>query len=350
MPELDSWGLAGYGNIGKEVVQQISQPEVAKRLGLNPLPEFVLRSSGLKGPDGETPNLAVSLNELPELPDVTFIAVPSTEDGSKAFSLINTILGEDKKVVTAEKGALANYFSTLEEVSDRFNNLGINATVGGGTRMMEVFQVYSQDPENISQVHLVVNGTLTAILSSIGPKEGKGISLGQAAAQAKSLGYSEPGAESPYDVIRMEATSDVPKKAAIFFNVAGLSDEILGWEDLQFDLSDDEISGVVEEAKVRRFAVSIYSEKHAQNHKCPENDIIGGFEVEHDGWKIVGGFRHMEYNPLFSDLYDLSGPGNGFVVGLGTDEKDGVYPCKGPGAGPSPTVNTMLDDYQHMRG
>jgi homoserine dehydrogenase len=171
------------------------------------------------------------------------------------------------------------------------------------------------------------------------------MSIGQAVQQAVQLGYAEPGAQNPYEVIKSEAEGDIPKKISILFNRLGLDEELLSWESLQFELEEGDVAQAVEEAKIRRFIVSLYPTEGAIAKVEPENDIIGGFKVQHGNWLVVGGFRHTEKNPLFHPLANLTGPGNGFVIGLGPDETDGVYGLTGPGAGPRPTVNTMLDDY-----
>ena len=350
MNETQEWALIGYGSIGQEVARQLQQPEVAHRLGLSILPQFVMRSSGIMAPDGHTPMQYESLRDMEELPEVTFVALPSTDDGEVAYTQLVHILKRGKMAVTAEKGAMANYFSELRSASDNFKRLGVNATVGGGTRLINIGREYCRDRDNVKQIHLSLNGTLSAILSSVAPPHGAGMPLGQAAYQAMQLGYAEPGASSPYDVIRGEALGDIPKKTSIFFNAVGLSEHPLDWEDLCFDLSDEQISQVIEEAKIRRFIVSIYPEDYLVNHlKGPDNDKVSGFSVLHEGWRIIGGFRHIDRNPLFSPLADITGPGNGIVVGLGPDETDGVYALTGPGAGPRPTVNTMLDDYLDRR-
>ncbi len=343
-----TWGLVGYGTIGKELARQLAQASVAKRLELEPQPAFVIRSGGVMKADGVTPSGFRTLEDLDRLPDVVFVALPSSPDGALAYKVISHVLEQDKMIVTAEKGALANHFSELRSLSDNFSRLGVSATVGGGTRLLSIAQEYCQDPENISQLHLSLNGTLTALMSSIAPPGGSGSSLGYAAYEATQLGFAEPGAESSYDVIRSEAEGDIPKKTTIFFNMLGLSNKPLDWHALQFSLKDQEISRVVEEAGVRRFIVSLYPSRKSENR--PETDIVGGFSAKHDDWHIVGGFRNIERNPLFSSLGRLTGPGNGLVVGLGPNETDGVYSLTGPGAGPRPTVNTMLDDYLRLAG
>ena len=345
MSEQASWAQIGAGNIGGGLGEQLADPAIAARLGLRTRPEFVIRSSGIMQADGQTPAGYESLDDVEEMPDVTFVTMPSTESGEEAYGYISTALAAGKMAVTAEKGALANNYASLKAESDDFARLGVEATVGGGTRLVGELEEYCRDRHNISQLHLALNGTLTAIFSSIAPPEGSGMSLGQAVDQAVQLGYAEPGSQSPHDVIKAEAEGDIPKKTAILFNRLGLSEEVLPWDALAFELTDDDISRVVEEAKIRRFIVSLYPLSGLLSSAKPENDVVGGFQAEHGDWLVTGGFRHIEKNPLFYPLANLTGPGNGFAIGLGPDETDGVYSLSGPGAGIRPTVNTMLDDY-----
>lgn len=348
MSKETAWGLVGYGNIGKEVARQLAQESVARRMRLSSLPAFVIRQRGVMSGDAEKPLNAEEIEGLDRSTEVIFVAMPSTDDGEDATGYIAHYLDHGQRVVTAEKGALANNFSLLKKKSDGFNRLGISAAVGGGTRLMNVAREYCRDTANVTQMHLALNGTLTSIMSSVAPPEGAGLSLGQAVDQAVRLGYAEPGSESPYNVIRGEAEGDIPKKTAIFFNALGLADEPIGWKEIDIKLSDDQIKQVIEEAKVRRFIISIYNERFVGKHLGPEDDIIGQFSFSKEGWLIVAGFRHTDRNPLFGPLAELTGPGNGLVIGLGPDEKDGVYKVTGPGAGPAPTVNTMLDDHLKM--
>lgn len=351
MSEVSTWGLIGPGNIGSELMYQLGKEHVANRLNISQTPSFIMRSAGIMEPDGQTPTGHTSIEDIDELPDVTFIAIPSTDDGKDAYSYICEILDRGGKVVTAEKGSLANNFDELKDKSDNFKRLGINATVGGGTRMLGVAREFFDDTENVTQLHLALNGTLSTIMSSVGPTAGAGVSLGQAVNQAIRLGYAEPGAESPYDVIKQEAEGDLPKKTAILYNYLGIGKTAISWEDLSFELTNQDIVKTLEEARVRRFIVSLYPTKDAPEgiHYDPEEDIIGGFDVVRDSWRIVGGFRNINRNPLFSQFSNITGAGNGFVIGLGPNESDGVYNFSGPGAGLAPTVNTMIDDYLHSK-
>jgi homoserine dehydrogenase len=272
------------------------------------------------------------------------MAIPSG-DRDAAYDYMRPILAAGRLVVTAEKGGLANHFGELRAASDDFRLLGIRATVGGGTRMINYVREKCRDVDNVAQMHLVLNGTLTAIFSGLAPRgNAQPSSLGQEVTLAKTLGYAEPDSESAEEVIRGEAEGDIPKKVSILFNAAELSREpdagLLDWHKLYFTLQDDEIRQAIDEAAIRRFIVSMYPEDTVPHN----NDIIGGFIASHGGWRIVGGFQRIDRNSFFSPLAALTGAGNGCVVGLGPDESDGIYVNTGPGAGPAPTVNAMEDD------
>lgn len=332
-----NWALYGKGLIGSEILNQLSRPKVSARLGLLQKPEFIVRSGGVYSAEGN------KIDFPAVLPEVGFFALPSSGDGSIAKAYMMPILQAGGTVVTAEKAALSNHFEELQAASDNFRRFGVNASVGGGTRIMEIAANYLKDMDNVTQVHMVLNGTLTSILSSIGPLSGTGMPLGQAVDQAIQLGYAEPGAETPGDVIAMEAQGDIPKKTSIFVNVLGLSKNTLKWQDLHFSISKSELKDIEEESKVRRLIVSLYNTDIS--NAAPESNIIGGFSEKIENWRIVAGFRDTSKNPLFSSLAQLTGAGNGIVIGLGPDESDGVISLQGQGAGPKPTVNTMLDDF-----
>src|SRR3989344_119038 len=357
--EARSWAIAGHGknglgNLAKEAIRQLGKPEVAERLCLKPKAENVFSRYGVMSADGET-KMYESVDEISELPDVLFVTMPSADDGEAAYQLISRFLKEGKTVVTAEKGALANNFSALKKQSNNFRRLGIDTTVGGGTHLMRAAEMYCRDLDNISEIHLALNGTLNALFSSIAPPDLAGMSLGQAVDQAVRLGFADSPEDgkprTPYDVIRDEAERDVPKKVAIFFNYLGFGKVPVGWRDLIGKLSDEEIDRAIEDASNRRFIVSIYPQRfQKKDKKSPESDIIGKLVVPHEGWTIVSGFRRIKSNPFFFPLGTLMGAKNGGVVAVGPDESDGdFWPGIGPGAGPSQTVNAMIDDYVGLR-
>jgi homoserine dehydrogenase len=350
MSRLATWGLIGFGNIGHEVIRQIKQPGVANRLGLETEPSYIVDSHAILGPDGKTALSYRHFDDMPEFADVTFLAIPSSNDGQIAYDYITPVLKANKLLITAEKGALANHFSELQKLSDNFKRFGVTATVGGGTRLLQVVRAYCQDIDNITEIHLALNGTLAAMLGWISPLKDRPVTLSQAAELAVAQKYAEPGSDSPIAIIKAEAEGDIPKKLAIFYNFVGLGRQPLSWQDLQFNLTDDQITQACQPELPRRFIVSLYSPAHLKHGGAGlEPDVVGGFNVEHEGWHLAGGFRRIDSNPLFDPLASLTGPGNGIVIGLGPTSSDGVYTVTGPGAGVNPTVNTMLDDFVRLK-
>ncbi len=339
---VKSWGLIGQGNIGREIMRQLGQAPVAARLGLKPQPDIIVEAKGIIRPDGSVDTQTAFADA--DLPDVLFIAIPSGGDGTLAYSYISTILAKGKMAVTAEKGALSHFFSDLKIASDDFTRFGITASVGGGTRMLRVAEQYNLDQANITEMHAVLNGTMTAIMSEVAPMNGTGVALTDAVAHAVAAGFAEPGADSPQAVFRGEAEGDIPKKMSIIYNYLGLGPTVLSSDDLAFSLSDDDINAALSASKPHRFIVSFYPVSSAPTAV----ERLGGFEKTVDGWRLIAGFRPLDSNPLFASFAPLTAAGNGLVVGLGPSLSDGVYTVTGPGAGVGPTVNTMIDDYVRL--
>lgn len=341
--QVRSWGLIGRGHIGHELERQIGQAHIAQRLGLEPQPRIIVEKDSIRDAAGTT--LENTTFDTIDLPDVLFLAIPSGGDGTLAHRYISTILAKGKMAVTAEKGALSHFFSDLKTASDDFSRFGITATVGGGTRMLRIAEQYNIDQANITEMHAVLNGTMTAIMSRVAPVVGTGISLEEAVAEAVDAGYAEPGADSPQAVIRGEAEGDIPKKMSIIYNVLELGSKIVSADDLAFSLTDDEVDAAVGSTeKPYRFIASFYP---AGSQVSP-GERIGGIDMTIDGWRLVAGFRPLDANPLFASFAPLVAASNGLVIGLGPRLSDGVYAVTGPGAGVEPTVNAMIDDYVRL--
>lgn len=359
MSELQSWGVLGYRddgagnrNIGGEVVNQIGARH--ESLGLESAPRFILTTAGVLGPDGITPLGVDAVEDLDPYPDVVFNALPSTQTGEVAHRLVQLSLERGADVVGAEKSSLAvaEFYAESRDASGDFSSYGINATVGGGLMPLEICQPHLRDPSLVRQIHLSVNGTMTFLMSETGPLGVGGDSIGLATQGARLWGFAEPGAVDPYEVIRGEATGDIPRKIAIFLNKMGLAgDELADWREFTFELSDDEIAQALDEAKVRRFIVSIYPKDPPFKHSArPEKDIIGGSDVTHGDWRVVSGFRMTDRNGLINRLATLTGSGNGVALALGPDEEYGTPVFTGQGAGRGPTVGTMMLDRLKLRG
>ncbi|HEX5797401.1 MAG TPA: hypothetical protein VFX86_03340 [Candidatus Saccharimonadales bacterium] len=328
----------GYGNVGQAV------PERAAELGLEQSP-LVVRSDAIYAlEDGSRFDKGEEFWADPEVikgVDAAFIAMPSFDDGERARDIIKGLVNNGIAVVTAEKGALANHYAELEPMME---NIGISATVGGGTQMMPSLALKLNS--RTRQVHAIVNGTLNFVVDGIA----NGRTAGQTIDEAVKLGYAEPGASNHLEVMNGELVGDIPKKASILWNTVFrpvfAPDQVLSHTDLeQPELNQENLSRLIAEAGSRRYILSIVRE----DDELPEEDTIVGFREEvDDGWVIMGGFRRITDNPLFQPL-KIAGPGNGAVIANGPDESDGTYVVgSGPGAGPGPTAAAMVQDARQI--
>lgn len=335
----------GYGNVGRAV------PERCEQIGLEPA-AYVVKSDGtykwskggslkLYSEDPEFWNDQAVLEGV----SIAFLSIPSFHDGKKAYQIINGLLGKGVPVVTSEKGALANFYPELVKHIDQ---MGISATVGGGTGMMKY--IYNRMNSRTNQIHVILNGTLNFIMNGIA----EGGTAGQVIEQAVTLGYAEPGASSHLDVLNGEIVGDIPKKTVILWNTVVRPkldpSGFLQVSDLSLSggskMTQKSLDRLIAEASSRRYIVSIVK----RSKEIPEDDVIAGFRKElPDDWVIVGGFRKISGNPLFRALR-LPGPGNGAVIAAGPNESDGVYHTSGPGAGPGPTAAAMVQDARHLLG
>lgn len=259
--------------------------------------------------------------------DVAFLAIPTLDDGRTAFDYIQSFHRLGIPVVTCEKGAMSNYYDELEGSLDC---IGYSATVGGGTRLLRYLR--EMQGRNIWEIHAIVNGTLNYIFDEVS----SGRSLGEVVAETKKLGYAEPGEGSPLDVLNGEL-HDVAMKTAILFNISGVADKRIRAVDICYKpLDDDDLRRLMREASSRRYIVSISGENG-------DNDMIGGFEHNVDGWTISAGFRNIHENPLFQQLVP-PGVNNALMIVEGEYGSDGTYVVKGQGAGAKPTISSMMKD------
>jgi len=267
--------------------------------------------------------------------DAIFLAIPTLDTGETALRYINVNLNAGVPVVTCEKGALSNYFSELEEAVKN-QSIGYSATVGGGSRLLRYLQ--ERMGPQVQEVHAVINGTLNYIFDGLS----NGRSLGEVVEETKKLGYAEPGAKHPLEVINKEATIDVPMKASILFNVCDLTEERMKARDVSVEMIElNQLNRLIREATNRRYIVSITRDKNN------EEDVIWGFKHKVGDWYISAGFKHIEDNPLFRELIP-SGVNNAILTSEGAFGKDGSYVLMGPGAGPSPTVLSMIIDAEQI--
>jgi len=316
-------GIIGAGHIGQALYKKVvsSGWEV----------KFILKD------DGIYKNLSEKIDDLKNYQgyykdlDVVFLAIPTFDDGKIAFDYMKSLLERDIPVVTCEKGALSNYFSELEKWIDK---IGYSATVGGGTRLLRYLE--ERINPQVNEVHAVINGTLNYIFDEIS----RGSSLGEVIEEAKTLGYTEPGATNPLEIINKESSGDVPMKSAILFNVCfrEFTQKRMKAKDAKINkIGEQGLKNLITEAHNRRCIVSFAKE----NNK--EEDVIGGFQYRIDDWTISAGFKNISENPLFLELVP-NGVNNALLIYEGEYGIDGTYRIIGQGAGAGPTTSSMIQD------
>lgn len=306
-------GIIGTGRIGTELSERITQR------GWELL---IAKTSGIYIRKEKIAELHDWLECFKNL-DIVCLCIPTLDDGVIAYEYIKVLIDNNIPVVTCEKGALGNYFPELKHW---VNKIGYSATVGGGTRLLPWLR--ERLTLGTREVHLIINGTLNFIFDGL--SSGRG-ALDEMVAEAKTLGYTEPGAKNPSEVINNEANKDVPNKVSVLLNTCGFG-EIRAKDIDVKPIFEDDLKKLVREATSRRYIVSITRETN-------EEDVIGGFKFLLNGWHVSAGFKNRSHNPLFLQFVP---PGvNNAVLIYGAD---GTYILTGPGAGVIPTVGSMMRD------
>lgn len=307
-------GIVGMGRIGTEISERIAQ---------NGWELLIARTSGIytfgKKKIAELSDWPKYFKDL----DIICICIPTLDDGRIAYRYIHGLLENNKLVVTCEKGALGNYFPELKHWIDR---IGYSATVGGGTRILPWLK--ERLTSGTKEVHLIINGTLNFIFDGLS----RGRTLDEMTIEAKMLGYAEPGAKNPSELINAEAEKDIPNKVSVLLNTCGFG-EIQAKDINVKSVTENDLKRLVREAAFRRYIISITKEG------ANEEDVIGGFKLFLNSWHISAGFKNRSHNPLFLQLVP---PGvNNTILISGSD---GTYILTGPGAGVIPTVGSMMTD------
>ncbi len=268
---------------------------------------------------------------IPENCDLAFLSIPTYDKGETAYRYIKYAVEHGIPVVTCEKGALSYFWADLEKF---IGIIGYSATVGGGTRLLPYLKQRLHGRDDVV-VHAVVNGTLNYIFDEMAYA---GRSYGEAVEEAQRLGYAEPGATDYLQVLNGEI-KDTVMKTTILFNVCMKKGKAMRPDDVSLKLLEKgDLARLIKESKNRRYIVSFLPPGSEQ-----ENDIIGGFRHESDGWKISAGFQAIDSNPLFLNWLPR-GVNNSVLTYEGNFGEDGIYSLYGPGAGAKPTTSSMIRD------
>lgn len=320
-------GVIGYGLIGKELVRQVLERgwEITA----------IVRTSGIFNSRGEKIDEPHNWFEHLIHADVVCLCIPTIDDGQIAYQYIKNLVEAGKPVVTCEKGALGNSFP---ELAPWLGKIGFSATVGGKTRMAPELRKRTND--KTKGIFAVVNATLNHMLSEVGG----GRLWGQAAGKVVRLGFVDPGASSPLEIVNNESIRDVPMKVAILYNagIGGRYGPLIRARDISARaLQQNELDRLFDEANERRYIVSIVKEEYNREN------IIGGFVYRAGEWTIVGGFREKSKCPLFRWLNPF---GEDNALAVYDEGEGGRIGLIGEGAGPAPTVSAIIHDIEELAG
>jgi|GEM_PF-6685373 len=348
----------GVGNVGMEAASADRLTNLAHELGygavnlvtLNRYPEKVIENKIFMDSlsDASISIAAESANDdywKRHEPDLVLVTTPSGI-GAESYRYMEQFFGSnsnhDAVIVTAEKGAVTEFWEQLEPHVDK--DLGIAATVGGGTQLLRAAreQVHGGD---ISRIDLVVNGTLGAAMELFE----QGTASPEVARHMTALGYAEPGATDINGIFDGEL-GDIVKKAQIFYNyvLAEGTDYVRAGDIETPVLSAGDMTKLMTDESQRRMVVTFVKEgesfnKHDDSPAYVESDLPGG-------WKLRIAFIDPNDDPVLKSRLELPGVDAGFVIRAGKGGKDGVFSHTGPGAGPRPTARAMHADAYRLLG
>src|SRR3989338_5069443 len=164
---------------------------------------------------------------VPNGTTIAFLAIPTYDGGEEAYGYIRHFVEQDIPIVTCEKGALSHHYDKLRR---HLHLIGHNATVGGGTRMIEHLKGRQLNRENVI-VWAVINGSLNYIFEEIGKGEA---ALGGAIEEAKRLRSIEPNAYDPLAILNGEI-KDTAMKVSVLFNTCFSAGEALNMPQLKVE-------------------------------------------------------------------------------------------------------------------
>lgn len=310
-------GIIGYGKIGTEVGRRVLERNWEIGVVTNTSGVYKVPEKGLRIKVDEPSNW---LNHFEKV-DIAVLCIPTLDNGKIAYDYIKTLVEKDIPVVTSEKGAFGNYFPELESWIDK---IGYSAVVGGGTRMLHWLRDRLTPPRHITEIHLIINGTLNYCLDGWD----RGRDIDEVVEEAKKLNYAEPGAQNTLEVINTESCRDVPMKIASLLNVCNFGK--IRAKDIDIKrISGADLKKLARESHIRRHIVSIVRKENDDDII----DMIGGFKFEINDWCVSAGFKNKTENPLFRQLVPPGVNNAALIHGV-----DGTYILTGPGAGDTPTV------------
>ncbi|ADE03780.1 homoserine dehydrogenase [Haloferax volcanii] len=162
--------------------------------------------------------------------DVLVEATPTTlGDAEPGFSHVERALADDRHVVLANKGPVAERYADVRALeADSEGTVRFGATVGGALPILSTIE--DVGPSRVSAVYGVLNGTANFVLSRMAAE---GLDYEHVLAEAQDLGVAE--ADPAFDV----DGTDTALKGVIVANV-------LAEGETEFTLDDAEVEGIQE--------------------------------------------------------------------------------------------------------
>lgn len=270
-------------------------------------------------------------------PFAVFFAISNRDTGEEALGLMLECLIRGIRVITCEKGALAYHADIL---ASYMHLIGYGAVVGGGTRML-----YFLKGRNLSngpvKIQAVVNGTLNFILDAMSG----GSSLDEACGQARELKYAEPNATDPLSLINGEL-EDVSKKVCVMYNLLCAQGEYITPELLKpIVLNEKSLNTLSDLGGDYRVVVTLSNNGIGEYSYFGEK--MGG--AKFGDWHIEGGFRNSSSESGLRQWVP-QGVFNAVRVSEGRFGANCTLTLSGQGAGPKPTVTSMLVDFHELYG
>ncbi|MFZ2593811.1 MAG: hypothetical protein WAX38_03510 [Minisyncoccia bacterium] len=332
-------GIVGAGGIGKALHGRLLE------LGYSVL--FTMNIDVTTLADGTTlpteKNLALFLELHPELrPQCIVISIPTVDTGETALQIIEAASALGITIVTCEKGALAYHAEKIiPKIKDGSLRIGYSASVGGGTHMLNYLALRNPALRH-TEIQAVVNGTCNFIFhqTAFG-----GRTLGEACSEAVRLGYAEPGATEPLDIINGEL-HDIRMKTCVLFNTILADSVYITPRDLgALKLSESALEDIRRKSGQYRLVVTLSNAPSPQ----PFEYTGAHFMTNVDGWNIQGGFRDTQKEP---ELHTWLPPGvnNALHITEGKLGSGGRFLVSGPGAGHEPTTSAIMNDIKKYFG
>jgi homoserine dehydrogenase len=167
--------------------------------------------------------------------NVLIEATPTTlGDAQPGFGHVRTALERDRHVVLANKGPVAERYADVRELErESEGQVLFEATVGGAMPVLSTISDF--DPEQISAVRGVLNGTANFILTRMAAE---GLDYEHVLAEAQDLGVAE--ADPTFDV----DGTDAALKGVILANVLSFGAADDPADAREFTLDDADVEGI----------------------------------------------------------------------------------------------------------